>query len=110
MAMSGATFQPDCTIALPQAKLGLMGPAAAVQAIYGRKLAELGEAERAEFIAQKQAEYAKDIGVWGPAAEMYIDDLVPGHELRQQLATRLRLYTRRERRPLAERHTHILRG
>jgi acetyl-CoA carboxylase carboxyltransferase component len=112
MAMSGATFQPDCTIALPQAKLALMGPAAAVQAIYGRKIEELPEAERDAFVAEKQREYAKDIGVWGPAAEMYIDDVVPGHELRQQLTTRLRLYRRRgrERGPLSRKHTHVLRG
>jgi acetyl-CoA carboxylase carboxyltransferase component len=112
MAMSGATFQPDCTISLPQAKLALMGPAAAVQAIYERKIGELPPDERAAFIAEKQREYAKDIGVWGPAAEMYIDDVIPGHELRQQLVTRLRLYRRRaaERRPVAEKHCHIARG
>lgn len=110
MAMSGATFQPDCTIALPQAMLGLMGPAAAVQAIYGRKIAELPEEERPAFIAQKQEEYARDIGVWGPAAEMYIDDVIPGHELRQQIAERLRLYRRRNRKPLSERNSIIMRG
>lgn len=112
MAMSGATFQPDCTIALPQAKLALMGPAAAIQAIHGRRLEEMPEEERAAFVKEKQEEYARDIGVWGPAAEMYIDDVVPGSELRSQLATRLRLYRRRapDRKPLVERHTHILRG
>lgn len=112
MAMSGATFQPDCTIALPQAKLALMGPAAAIQAIHGRRLAEMEEAERSRFVAEQQAAYARDIGVWGPAAEMYLDDVVPGHELRAQLATRLRIYRRRERQraPLVERHSHILRG
>ncbi|HEU0191440.1 MAG TPA: acyl-CoA carboxylase subunit beta [Mycobacterium sp.] len=110
MAMSGATFQPDCTIALPQAQLGLMGPAAAVQAIYAKKIAALPEDERAAFVAAKQQEYARDIGVWGPAAEMYIDDVVPGYELRQQISERLRLYRRRRRRPLAERNTHIMRG
>ncbi|MHB2022199.1 MAG: acyl-CoA carboxylase subunit beta [Mycobacteriales bacterium] len=112
MAMSGATFQPDCTIALPQAKLALMGPAAAIEAIYGRKLAQMDEPERSRFVAEKRAEYARDIGVWGPAAEMYIDDVVPGHELREQLAARLRIYRRRDRQraPLVERHNHILRG
>ena len=112
MAMSGATFQPDCTLALPQAKLALMGSAAAVQAIYGRKLEELGEEERRAFAEERAQEYARDIGVWGPAAEMYIDDVVPGHELRTQLVERLRLYRRRgtDRAPLVERHTHILRG
>jgi acetyl-CoA carboxylase carboxyltransferase component len=112
MAMSGATFQPDATIALPQAKLALMGPAAAVQATYGRRLDEMEPDARQAFVAEKQADYAKDIGVWGPAAEMYIDDVVPGGELRRQLAARLRLYRRRnrEREPLVARHNHIMRG
>ncbi|HZD66291.1 MAG TPA: carboxyl transferase domain-containing protein, partial [Acidimicrobiales bacterium] len=112
MAMSGATFQPDCTIALPQGRLALMGPGAAIQAIHGRRLAAMDEEERRAFVAEAEAAYARDVGVWGPAAELYIDDVVPGHELRQQLATRLRLYRRRreDRRPLVERHTHILRG
>jgi acetyl-CoA carboxylase carboxyltransferase component len=112
MAMSGATFQPDCTIALPQAKLALMGPAAAVAATYGRRIEEMEPEARQAFVAEKQAEYAEDIDVWGPAAEMYLDDVVPGAELREQLAFRLRLYRRRaaDRAPLSERHTHILRG
>lgn len=112
MAMSGATFQPDCTIALPQAKLGLMGPEAAVQAIYGRKIEEIEPDERESFVAAKREEYERDIGVWGPAAELFVDDIVPGHELRQQLATRLALYRSSPARPrvLIERRTHIMRG
>jgi acetyl-CoA carboxylase carboxyltransferase component len=112
MAMSGATFQPDCIIALPQAKLGLMGPEAAIQAIYGRKIEELDEEERESFVAEKRAEYERDIGVFGPAAEMFVDDIVPGHELRHQLATRLALYRSSPARPkvLIERRSHIMRG
>ncbi len=112
MAMSGATFQPDCTIALPQAKLGLMGPEAAIQAIYGRKIEELDPDERAGFVASKRDEYERDIGVWGPAAEMFVDDIVPGHELRSQLARRLALYRSSPARPkvLIERRSHVMRG
>lgn len=112
MAMSGAVFAPDATIALPQARLALMGPAAAVQAIHQRHLEEMAAADRERFVADREAAYAREVGVWGPAAELFLDDVVAGHELRAQLAMRLRLYRRRtgERRPLAERHTHILRG
>ncbi|HEU0197706.1 MAG TPA: carboxyl transferase domain-containing protein [Nevskiaceae bacterium] len=112
MALSGATFQPDCTIALPQAKLGLMGPGAAIQAIYGRKIEDMAADEKGQFVAQKQEEYSKGLGVWGPASEMYIDDIVPGRELRQQLIMRLEIYRRRHRnrQPLAVRHNHIMRG
>jgi acetyl-CoA carboxylase carboxyltransferase component len=113
MAMSGATFQPDAIIALPQAKLALMGPDAAVQAIYARKLEEIDDPEeRRQFIAEKRQEYEKNITIWGPASEMYIDDVVPGEELRQQLIERLRLYRRRQdpNQVLVARRTHILRG
>ena len=110
MAMSGATFQPDCTLALPQAQLGLMGPEAAIEAIHGTKLSELDDAERERFVIEARRQYAEGVGIWGPAAELYIDDIVPGHELRAQLAERLRLYRRRKRRPLSERWSAIARG
>ena len=112
MAMSGATFQPDCTIALPQAKLGLMGPEAAFQAIYRRKIEEIEPDKRESFVAAKREEYERDIGAWGPAAELFVDDIVPGRELRRQLATRLALYRSSPARPrvLIERRTHIMRG
>lgn len=111
MAMSGATFQPDCILALPQAQLALMGPEAAIAAIHGGRLAELDDEERGRFVAAAQDEYAQGVGIWGPAAELYVDDIVPGSELRTQLAERLRLYRRRERRALApERRSAIARG
>ncbi len=110
MAMSGATFQPDCILALPQAQLALMGPEAAIAAIHGGRLADLDKDERERFVADAQREYAQGVGIWGPAAELYVDDIVPGGELRTQLAERLRLYRRRERRPLARRWATIARG
>jgi len=113
MAMSGATFQPDAVIALPQAKLAIMGPEAAIQAIYDRKIAQIEDPkERAHFIAEKMKEYEKDITVWKPAADMLIDDVVPGDELRQQIAQRLKLYKRRYKptNVLSQKRTHIMRG
>lgn len=110
MAMSGATFQPDCTLALAQGQLALMGPEAAIQAIHGGRLGQLGDDERSAFVEQAQREYAEGVGIWGPAAELYIDDIVPGEELRSQLATRLALYRRRERAPLSRRWSTIQRG
>jgi acetyl-CoA carboxylase carboxyltransferase component len=111
MAMSGATFQPDCTLALPQAQLALMGPEAAIQAIHGGRLEALDDAERERFVAEARREYAQGVGIWGPAAELYVDDIVPGSELREQLVERLHLYRRRERRPLApERFSAVARG
>lgn len=93
MAMSGATFQPDCTIALPTAKLAVMGPEAAINAIYAKKIKEIADPnEQAKFVAEKRQEYDENINVWSAASEMYVDEVVPFEELRQNLIVRLELY------------------
>ena len=40
-AMAGPGFEPDATIALPTAKIAVMGAEAAVNAVYANKIAEL---------------------------------------------------------------------
>ena len=46
-AMSGPAFEPDCTIALPTAKIAVMGPSAAINAVYYNQLQAIeDEAER----------------------------------------------------------------
>src|SRR5271154_1695232 len=45
-AMSGPGFGPDCTLALPQAMIAVMGPEAAVNAVFFNKIAEQPEADR----------------------------------------------------------------
>ena len=46
-AMCGPGFAPDATLALPQASIAVMGPEAAVNAVYFNKIQEKPEAERA---------------------------------------------------------------
>jgi acetyl-CoA carboxylase carboxyltransferase component len=46
-AMAGPGFEPDATLALPTAKIAVMGAEAAVNAVYAAKLAVLPEDERA---------------------------------------------------------------
>ncbi len=51
-AMAGPGFEPDATIALPTAKIAVMGAEAAVNAVYANKIAAIDdEAERAAFVA-----------------------------------------------------------
>ncbi len=50
-AMSGPGFAPDATLALPQAMIAVMGPEAAVNAVYFNKIQEKPEAERAAYVA-----------------------------------------------------------
>src|SRR5690625_6264819 len=59
-AMAGPAFEPDCCLALPTAQIAVMGPEAAVNAVYANKIAELPEEERAAFIKEKQEAYRED--------------------------------------------------
>lgn len=91
-AMAGPAFEPDCTLALPTAHIAVMGPEAAVNAVYANKIAELPEEERATFIKQKQDEYKEDIDIYRLASEMVIDAIIEPDKLREELAKRLEIY------------------
>lgn len=91
-AMAGPAFEPDCCLALPSASIAVMGPEAAVNAVYANKIAELPEEERPQFIQQKRDEYREDIDIYRLAAEMIIDGVIPANSLRDELVTRFDLY------------------
>src|SRR5207302_3407362 len=59
-AMAGPAFDPEATIALPQAMIAVMGPEAAVNAVYAKKIAELPEDQREDFVQRKREEYRQD--------------------------------------------------
>ena len=94
-AMSGPGFMPDCTLALPQAMIAVMGPEAAVNAVFANKIAEKPEAERAEYVQKLRDDYRADVDIYKLAAELVVDEIVPGESLRDELAKRLELYARR---------------
>lgn len=91
-AMAGPAFEPDCCLALPSASIAVMGPEAAVNAVYANKIAELPKGERPEFIEQKREEYRKDIDIFRLASEMIIDGIIPANSLRNELITRFDAY------------------
>lgn len=91
-AMCGPGFDPDCALALPQAMIAVMGPQAAVNAVFARKIAALPEEERPAFVAQKRAEYAEDVDLLKLASELVIDGIVPGAALRAELIQRFGFY------------------
>ncbi|RBW67996.1 acyl-CoA carboxylase subunit beta [Bacillus taeanensis] len=91
-AMAGPAFEPDCCLALPTAQIAVMGPEAAVNAVYANKIAELPEEERSAFIKQKREEYKKNIDIYRLASEMIIDDIVSPNALREELITRFSAY------------------
>lgn len=91
-AMAGPAFEPDATLALPTAQIAVMGPEAAVNAVYANKIAELEDEEREQFIQAKQAEYREDIDIYNLASEMVIDDIVAPNYLRDELIKRYEVY------------------
>lgn len=91
-AMAGPAFEPDCCLAFPNAQIAVMGPEAAVNAVYSNKIAELPEAERAAFVEQKREEYRQDIDIYRLASELIIDGIVEPDRLREELTTRFAMY------------------
>src|SRR5438445_3131057 len=63
-AMCGPAFDPDCTLALPSAQIAVMGPEAAINAVYYNKIAELPEEQRDDFVRRLQDEYRDDIDIF----------------------------------------------
>jgi acetyl-CoA carboxylase carboxyltransferase component len=90
-AMAGPGFEPEATIALPTAKIAVMGAEAAVNAVYANKIAALPEDERAGFVAAKREEYERDIDVMRLASELVVDAVIDPAELRGELIRRFRL-------------------
>ena len=87
-AMAGPGFEPDATLALPTAKIAVMGAEAAVNAVYANKIAALDEADRPAFIAERRAEYEQDIDIMRLASELVIDAIIEPAALRNELIRR----------------------
>jgi acetyl-CoA carboxylase carboxyltransferase component len=88
-AMAGPGFEPDATIALPTAKIAVMGADAAVNAVYYNKLAAVADpGDREQETQRLRAEYEADIDVLRLASELIIDDIVQPGELRAELIRR----------------------
>jgi acetyl-CoA carboxylase carboxyltransferase component len=94
-AMCGPAFEPDACIALPTASIAVMGPSAAVNAVYYNKIQELPVGpERDAFVAKQRDEYREGVNLMKLASEMVIDAVVPGDKLRAEIASRLERYAR----------------
>jgi methylmalonyl-CoA decarboxylase subunit alpha len=95
-AMCGPAFEPDCCLALPSAQIAVMGPEAAVNAVYGKKIGELEAEMRQEFIDEKRQEYRENIDIYRLASELIIDGIVSPDNLRDELIQRFEHYTSKE--------------
>lgn len=95
-AMAGPAFEPDCCLALPSAQIAVMGPEAAINAVYANKIASLPPEERQAFIKEKREEYQKDIDIYHLASELVVDAVVSATALREELVNRFRVYVSKQ--------------
>ncbi|MHB2021977.1 MAG: carboxyl transferase domain-containing protein [Mycobacteriales bacterium] len=104
-AMSGPGFEPEATIALPTASIAVMGPEAAVNAVYANKIAAIeSPQERAEFVAARRADYERDVDLVRLAAELVVDAVVEPEDLREELIRRFAAARGRDRSFSRRRH------
>jgi acetyl-CoA carboxylase carboxyltransferase component len=97
-AMGGPGFAPDATIALPTARIAVMGPEAAVNAVYANRIAAIeDEVERERFVQDMRREYEEDVDLERLAADLVLDQVVEADALRAELLLRLRYAARRDR-------------
>jgi acetyl-CoA carboxylase carboxyltransferase component len=88
-AMCGPAFEPDACIALPTASIAVMGPSAAVNAVYFNKIQEVAAGpERDELVTRLRDEYRADIDLEKLASELVIDDIIGFPELRAEIVRR----------------------
>ncbi|MFE8703641.1 acyl-CoA carboxylase subunit beta [Cytobacillus sp. FJAT-54145] len=96
-AMAGPAFEPDYCVALPTAQIAVMGPEAAVNAVYSNKINEIEDPkEKIAFVQAKQQEYKEHIDIYKLASELIVDDIVSPASLRETLIQRFSLYATKE--------------
>jgi acetyl-CoA carboxylase carboxyltransferase component len=106
-AMAGPAFEPDCCLALPTASIAVMGPQAAINAVFYNQIQEIADpAQREEFVQRKRTEYAADIDLLHLASELVVDAVIEPDELRAELIRRFALANGKDRR-FTERHNPI---
>jgi acetyl-CoA carboxylase carboxyltransferase component len=89
-AMCGPGFEPDACLALPTAMIAVMGPEAAVNAVYFNKLTAIeDEAERRAETERLRAAYRDDVDVQRLASELVVDAIVAPEALRREVVARL---------------------
>ena len=104
-AMAGPGFEPDATLALPTAKIAVMGAEAAINAVYANKLEQIAdETERAAETERLRRDYEQDIDILRLASELVVDDVVEPEDLRAELVRRFAVARGRDRTPPRRRH------
>jgi acetyl-CoA carboxylase carboxyltransferase component len=104
-AMAGPAFDPDACLALPHAKIAVMGPQAAINAVFYNQLQAIeDEDERTRRTEELRAEYSEEIDILHLASELVVDAVVQPGDLRSELARRFEVAADRVRERPAKRN------
>jgi acetyl-CoA carboxylase carboxyltransferase component len=97
-AMAGPAYEPDSCIALPGARIAVMGPQAAINAVYYNQVQAIEDPdERAAFVEKLRAEYAEEIDILHLASELVVDAVIQPEDLRSEVARRFALSAQKAR-------------
>ncbi|QCJ48099.1 acyl-CoA carboxylase subunit beta [Haloprofundus sp. MHR1] len=92
-AMGGPAYDPESVIGLPSGEIGIMGPEAAINAVYRNKLDAIEDPEeRKKRTEELREEYRRDIDIHRMASEVVVDEIVPPSDLRRELVNRFEFY------------------
>ena len=77
-AMSGPAFEPEAIVlALPTARIAVMGPEAAVNAVFANCIAAIEDAdERAAFVQDERERFETDVDLYRLASELVVTAVV----------------------------------
>jgi acetyl-CoA carboxylase carboxyltransferase component len=97
-AMAGPAFDPDACIALPGARIAVMGPEAAINAVYYNQVQAIEDPEeRAAFVEKLRREYSEEIDILHLASELVVDAVIQPEDLRAEISRRLALSVSKRR-------------
>jgi acetyl-CoA carboxylase carboxyltransferase component len=106
-AMCGPAFQPDACLALPSAKIAVMGPEAAVNAVFYHRIQAITDpVERAAYVDEQRRAYEEDVDLLRLASDVVIDAVVPPEDLRREVVARIGLAMGKSR-TFTDRHNGI---
>jgi acetyl-CoA carboxylase carboxyltransferase component len=89
-AMSGPAFDPVATLALPTARIAVMGPEPAVNAVFYNRIQAIDDpGERAAFVAEQRRIYEADVDLLRLASENVVDAIVDFGDLRTEVLRRI---------------------
>lgn len=96
-AMAGPAYEPDTTIALPSAEVAIMGPEAAINAVYYNQLSQIPDPkQKAEFVKMLRDQYRASYDIYKLAGDMLVDDLIVPGDLRKELISRYEVFENKE--------------